>query len=163
MSHRNGEADSPPWGHGKSLAIGLSCWIIELNQSLHPAWRARQLVAIAYPIGDLVCLGILIRIALAPGLRSLIGYSDLLLRDPADGPLPKVGAIREAAMRASDLTRQLLAFGRPRARDRARDRRPKRRDDRRAHSARRRRRLHDPPTPGRVRCGCSHRPLRLID
>jgi PAS domain S-box-containing protein len=41
------------------------------------------------------------------------GYADLLLRELKDeAPRRKVAAIRDAAARASDLTRQLLAFGR---------------------------------------------------
>jgi two-component system cell cycle sensor histidine kinase/response regulator CckA len=48
-------------------------------------------------------------------MTAVIGYSDLLLMqlDAADdGKRSKVDAIRDAAVRASDLTRQLLAFGR---------------------------------------------------
>jgi signal transduction histidine kinase len=41
-----------------------------------------------------------------------MGYSDLLLRDAVDGDRDKVEAIRDSAVRASDLTRQLLAFSR---------------------------------------------------
>jgi PAS domain S-box-containing protein len=47
-------------------------------------------------------------------MTAVIGYSDLLQRqfEPGDARNEKVGAIRDAAVRASDLTRQLLAFGR---------------------------------------------------
>jgi signal transduction histidine kinase len=47
-------------------------------------------------------------------MTAVIGYSDLLQRqfDAADARREKVAAIRDAALRASDLTRQLLAFGR---------------------------------------------------
>jgi two-component system, cell cycle sensor histidine kinase and response regulator CckA len=41
-----------------------------------------------------------------------MGYSDLLLRDAVDGDRERVEAIRDSAVRASDLTRQLLAFSR---------------------------------------------------
>jgi PAS domain S-box-containing protein len=47
-------------------------------------------------------------------MTAVIGYSDLLLRqlDANDSKRSKVDSIRDAAVRASDLTRQLLAFGR---------------------------------------------------
>jgi signal transduction histidine kinase len=47
-------------------------------------------------------------------MTAVLGYSDLLLKrlDRGDVNREKVEAIRESAMRASDLTRQLLAFGR---------------------------------------------------
>jgi len=47
-------------------------------------------------------------------MTAVIGYSDLLLMqfDADDRRRAKVDAIRESAVRASDLTRQLLAFGR---------------------------------------------------
>ena len=47
-------------------------------------------------------------------MTAVLGYSDLILAKlPADDPQrEKVEAIRESAVRASDLTRQLLAFGR---------------------------------------------------
>jgi PAS domain S-box-containing protein len=47
-------------------------------------------------------------------MTAVIGYSDLLLSefDVVDARSTKVGAIRDAAVRASELTRQLLAFGR---------------------------------------------------
>jgi PAS domain S-box-containing protein len=47
-------------------------------------------------------------------MTAVIGYSDLLLRqfDEGDPRSSKVDAIRDSAVRASDLTRQLLAFGR---------------------------------------------------
>ena len=46
-------------------------------------------------------------------MTAVMGYSDLLLRTLDDDPRRgKVEAIRESAVRASDLTRQLLAFSR---------------------------------------------------
>jgi len=47
-------------------------------------------------------------------MTAVLGYSDLLLMQFADNDSrrSKVDAIRDAAVRASDLTRQLLAFGR---------------------------------------------------
>jgi signal transduction histidine kinase len=45
-------------------------------------------------------------------MTAVIGYSDLLLRDAVDRDREKVEAIRDSAVRASDLTRQLLAFSR---------------------------------------------------
>jgi PAS domain S-box-containing protein len=47
-------------------------------------------------------------------MTAVIGYSDLLLRqlDGNDRATDKVDAIRDSAVRASDLTRQLLAFSR---------------------------------------------------
>jgi PAS domain S-box-containing protein len=46
-------------------------------------------------------------------MTAVIGYSDLLLPQfESDPRLPKIEAIRDSAVRASDLTRQLLAFGR---------------------------------------------------
>jgi PAS domain S-box-containing protein len=47
-------------------------------------------------------------------MTAVIGYSDLLQRqlEAGDARKDKVAAIRDAAVRASDLTRQLLAFGR---------------------------------------------------
>ena len=48
-------------------------------------------------------------------MTAVIGYSDLLLqqaRAPTTRAREKVEAIRDSAVRASDLTRQLLAFGR---------------------------------------------------
>ena len=47
-------------------------------------------------------------------MTAVLGYSDLLLKrlEDEDGNREKVEAIREAAARASELTRQLLAFGR---------------------------------------------------
>jgi PAS domain S-box-containing protein len=48
-------------------------------------------------------------------MTAVIGYSDLLLQQQLDGngrSIEKVEAIRDSAVRASDLTRQLLAFGR---------------------------------------------------
>jgi PAS domain S-box-containing protein len=47
-------------------------------------------------------------------MTAVIGYSDLLLQQSAvkDSGQPKVEAIRDSAMRASELTRQLLAFSR---------------------------------------------------
>jgi PAS domain S-box-containing protein len=45
-------------------------------------------------------------------MTAVMGYSDLLLRDAVDGDRERVEAIRDSAVRASDLTRQLLAFSR---------------------------------------------------
>jgi signal transduction histidine kinase len=46
-------------------------------------------------------------------MTAVIGYSDLLLAQVENEPqLVKIGAIRDSAVRASELTRQLLAFGR---------------------------------------------------
>jgi PAS domain S-box-containing protein len=47
-------------------------------------------------------------------MTAVIGYSDLLLRqlEPGDARRTKVDAIRESAVRAGELTHQLLAFGR---------------------------------------------------
>jgi PAS domain S-box-containing protein len=47
-------------------------------------------------------------------MTAVIGYSDLLLQNSGvdDGAREKVDAIRDSAVRASDLTRQLLAFSR---------------------------------------------------
>jgi signal transduction histidine kinase len=47
-------------------------------------------------------------------MTAVIGYSDLLLQQsaPVERSREKVEAIRDSAMRASDLTRQLLAFSR---------------------------------------------------
>jgi PAS domain S-box-containing protein len=45
-------------------------------------------------------------------MTAVIGYSDLLLQWPDDRRPEKVEAIRDSALRASDLTRQLLAFSR---------------------------------------------------
>jgi PAS domain S-box-containing protein len=45
-------------------------------------------------------------------MTAVLGYSDLLLQDAVDGDRDKVEAIRDSAVRASDLTRQLLAFSR---------------------------------------------------
>jgi len=47
-------------------------------------------------------------------MTAVIGYSDLLDRElePGDPRRERVGAIRDSAKRAGDLTRQLLAFGR---------------------------------------------------
>ena len=49
-------------------------------------------------------------------MTAVIGYSDLLLMRAraraTTGTRAKVDAIRESALRAGDLTRQLLAFGR---------------------------------------------------
>jgi PAS domain S-box-containing protein len=47
-------------------------------------------------------------------MTAVMGYSDLLLQqlDGDERAVEKVTAIRESAVRASDLTRQLLAFGR---------------------------------------------------
>jgi PAS domain S-box-containing protein len=45
-------------------------------------------------------------------MTAVMGYSDLLLRDAVGGDRDKVEAIRDSAVRASDLTRQLLAFSR---------------------------------------------------
>ena len=47
-------------------------------------------------------------------MTAVIGYSELLLRgfEPGDDRGEKLAAIRDSALRASDLTRQLLAFSR---------------------------------------------------
>jgi signal transduction histidine kinase len=45
-------------------------------------------------------------------MTAVLGYSDLLLRDAVGPDREKVEAIRDSAVRASDLTRQLLAFSR---------------------------------------------------
>ncbi|HVU78368.1 MAG TPA: ATP-binding protein [Gaiellaceae bacterium] len=47
-------------------------------------------------------------------MTAVLGYSDLVLKrlPPGDPNREKVEAIRESSIRASDLTRQLLAFGR---------------------------------------------------
>ncbi|MDX6451569.1 MAG: two-component system, cell cycle sensor histidine kinase and response regulator CckA [Gaiellaceae bacterium] len=45
-------------------------------------------------------------------MTAVMGYSDLLLRDAVGADRDKVDAIRDSAVRASDLTRQLLAFSR---------------------------------------------------
>jgi PAS domain S-box-containing protein len=47
-------------------------------------------------------------------MTAVLGYSDLILRrlEPGDVNREKLEAIRESAVRASELTRQLLAFGR---------------------------------------------------
>jgi PAS domain S-box-containing protein len=45
-------------------------------------------------------------------MTAVMGYSDLLLRDAVGPDRDKVDAIRDSAVRASDLTRQLLAFSR---------------------------------------------------
>src|SRR5581483_7213183 len=47
-------------------------------------------------------------------MTGVLGYSDLLLTtlEPDDPAREKIEAIREAAVRASELTQQLLAFGR---------------------------------------------------
>jgi PAS domain S-box-containing protein len=45
-------------------------------------------------------------------MTAVMGYSDLLLLDSAGADRDKVAAIRDSAVRASDLTRQLLAFSR---------------------------------------------------
>ena len=47
-------------------------------------------------------------------MTAVIGYSDLLVREPGTTARTreKIAAIRDAAVRASDLTRQLLAFSR---------------------------------------------------
>ena len=45
-------------------------------------------------------------------MTAVMGYSDLLLRDAVGPDREKVEAIRDSAVRASDLTRQLLAFSR---------------------------------------------------
>ena len=45
-------------------------------------------------------------------MTAVMGYSDLLLRDAVGPDRDKVEAIRDSAVRASDLTRQLLAFSR---------------------------------------------------
>src|SRR6185503_3802310 len=48
-------------------------------------------------------------------MTAVLGYSDLLLNKlngDDEGTREKVEGIRDAALRASDLTRQLLAFGR---------------------------------------------------
>jgi PAS domain S-box-containing protein len=45
-------------------------------------------------------------------MTAVLGYSDLLLRDAVGPDRDKVDAIRDSAVRASDLTRQLLAFSR---------------------------------------------------
>jgi PAS domain S-box-containing protein len=45
-------------------------------------------------------------------MTAVMGYSDLLLREAVGPDRDKVDAIRDSAVRASDLTRQLLAFSR---------------------------------------------------
>jgi PAS domain S-box-containing protein len=45
-------------------------------------------------------------------MTAVMGYSDLLLRDAVGADRDKFEAIRDSAVRASDLTRQLLAFSR---------------------------------------------------
>jgi PAS domain S-box-containing protein len=45
-------------------------------------------------------------------MTAVLGYSDLLLRDAVGADREKIDAIRDSAVRASDLTRQLLAFSR---------------------------------------------------
>ncbi|MFL5963945.1 MAG: ATP-binding protein [Gaiellaceae bacterium] len=45
-------------------------------------------------------------------MTAVMGYSDLLLSNAVGGDREKVEAIRDSAVRASDLTRQLLAFSR---------------------------------------------------
>jgi two-component system cell cycle sensor histidine kinase/response regulator CckA len=45
-------------------------------------------------------------------MTAVMGYSDLLLRDAVGADREKVDAIRDSAVRASELTRQLLAFSR---------------------------------------------------
>ena len=52
-----------------TVALGLSCWLVFLDHSFELSLHPAQLVSIAYPLADLVALGLMIRIALTPGRR----------------------------------------------------------------------------------------------
>ena len=53
-----------------TVAVGLSGWILFLGGTFAPGFDRTSLVAIAYPLVDLLALGLLVRIALAPGRRN---------------------------------------------------------------------------------------------
>jgi PAS domain S-box-containing protein len=50
-------------------ALGLAAWMLTLDERFQLRFALGPIVALAYPVGDLLLLGLLIRIWLAPGRR----------------------------------------------------------------------------------------------
>jgi PAS domain S-box-containing protein len=68
-----------PWrdwgGHIDAIlittALAVATWMIFLDESFSPTWSSGSVVSLAYPIADVACIGVMIRIGLAPGRRNL--------------------------------------------------------------------------------------------
>jgi PAS domain S-box-containing protein len=53
-----------------SFGVGLAGWMLFLGGNFEVSFERAKLVALAYPFADLIVLGLLFRIALAPGRRN---------------------------------------------------------------------------------------------
>jgi PAS domain S-box-containing protein len=68
-----------PWrdwgGHIDAIlittALGVATWMMFLDESFSPTWSLGSAVSLSYPIADVICIGVMIRIGLAPGRRNL--------------------------------------------------------------------------------------------
>jgi PAS domain S-box-containing protein len=54
-----------------TVAVGIAAWTLFPHQSVHLRFAAAPIVAVAYPLADVLCAGLLYRIALAPGRRGV--------------------------------------------------------------------------------------------
>jgi len=54
-----------------TLSLGVSCWLAFVDRSFPVSLHLASLVSLAYPVADLVCVGLLVRVALAPGSRTV--------------------------------------------------------------------------------------------
>ena len=53
-----------------TIALGISLWLLLLDDRLQVSFAGAHLVALSYPLVDLFAIGLLIRIAIAPGRRT---------------------------------------------------------------------------------------------